>query len=230
MKPPIVQSAQGITLAGGGPFGRRDLKLCLSRAPLAVAADGGADGLLRLGVMPEAVIGDFDSISAAARAKIPVKRQHVVAEQATTDFDKALRSVDAPFVLALGFAGARLDHGLAAMSTLIARADRRCILVGPSDVAFAAPADLALDLTPGEPLSLFPMAAVTGRSEGLEWPIAGLTFAPDGLIGTSNRVVARRVVRVFDAPGMLVILPRRRLDAAIRALTSAPRPPARSGT
>jgi thiamine pyrophosphokinase len=221
MKSPIVQSLQGITLAGGGPFGRRDLNLCLSRAPVVVAADGGADGLLRFGAMPRAVIGDFDSISDAARAGIPKENQYLVPEQATTDFDKALRLVKAPFVLALGFAGARLDHGLAAMNTLVSHADRRCVLIGPSDLAFAAPPRLELLLAPGETLSLFPMAPVTGRSEGLEWPIGGLSFAPAGQIGTSNRVVARRVVLDFDAPGMLVILPRRRLDAAIRALVEA---------
>ncbi len=226
MKPPIVQTERGITLAGGGPFGRRDLSLCLSRAPVPVAADGGADRLLHFGVMPEAVIGDFDSLSAAARARIAPERQHLVAEQVTTDFDKALRSVSAPLVLALGFAGARLDHGLAAMATLVARAERACILIGPKDLAFAAPARLELELVVGEPLSLFPMAKVRGRSTGLEWPIDGIDFAPDGMIGTSNRVQARRVMLEFEAPGMLVILPRRRLDAAITALRSAPRPPA----
>jgi thiamine pyrophosphokinase len=218
MKSPIVQSFRGITLAGGGPFGQRDLALCLKRAPVAVAADGGADRLLGLGVMPAAVIGDFDSVSAAARDRIPFENQHLVPEQSTTDFDKALRGIAAPFVLALGFAGARLDHGLAAMNTLVSHPDRRCILIGPKDLAFAAPARLELSLTPGEPLSLFPMGPVTGRSEGLEWPIAGLSFSPSGQIGTSNRVVARRILLEFDGPGMLVILPRRRLDAAIRAL------------
>jgi thiamine pyrophosphokinase len=218
MKSKIVQSTRGITLAGGGPFGPRDLKLCLSRAPVAVAADGGADRMLRLGVMPEAVIGDFDSISDAARSRIPDADQYLVPEQSTTDFDKSLRGIVAPFVLALGFAGARLDHGLAAMHTLVSHPHQRCILLGPSDLAFAAPARLELSLAPGEPLSLFPMAPVTGRSEGLEWPIKGLSFSPAGQIGTSNRVVARRVVLEFDGPGMLVILPRRRLDAAIRAL------------
>jgi thiamine pyrophosphokinase len=218
MNSPIVQTTQGITLAGGGPFGRRDLGLCLSRAPVAVAADGGADRLLRLGVVPAAVIGDFDSISDAARSKIPMESQYLVPEQSTTDFDKALRGIVAPFVLALGFAGARLDHGLAAMHTLVSHPGRRCILIGPNDIAFAAPSRLELSLGPGEPLSLFPMAPVTGQSEGLEWPIAGLSFSPAGQIGTSNLVVARRVVLEFDAPGMLVILPRRRLDAAIRAL------------
>lgn len=218
MNSPIVQSMRGITLAGGGPFGRRDLRLCLARAPVAVAADGGADRLLQMGVIPEAVIGDFDSISTAARSRIPLEKQHVVPEQSTTDFDKALRAIMSPFVLALGFAGARLDHGLAAMHTLVSHPDRRCILIGPSDLAFAAPALLKLSLTPGEVLSLFPMAPVSGRSEGLEWPIAGLRFSPAGQIGTSNRVVSRRVELRFDSPGMLVILPRRWLDAAIRAL------------
>ncbi len=229
MKPPIVQSTQGITLAGGGPFSARDLAFCRSRAPVAVAADGGADRLLRFGVMPEAVIGDFDSLSDAARQAIPPARQHRMAEQATTDFDKALRSVGAPFVLALGFAGARLDHGLAAFNTLVCRADQRCILIGPRDLAFAAPRRLELAMTPGETLSLFPMAPVTGTSEGLEWPIGGIRFAPDGVIGTSNRVVAGRVRISLDGPGMLVILPRRRLDAAIRALAGPWPPDARGG-
>lgn len=220
MKSPIVQSTCGITLAGGGPFTARDLSLCRARAPVVVAADGGADRLLRFGVMPEAVIGDFDSLSSLARAEIPLSRQHPVAEQESTDFDKALRSVVAPIVLALGFVGARLDHGLAAFNTLAARADRRCVLIGPKDLAFAAPPRLLLDLVPGDVLSLFPMASMAGRSIGLEWPINGLQFAPDGRIGTSNRVVARKVHLEFDGPGMLVIVPRRRLDAAIRALTA----------
>jgi thiamine pyrophosphokinase len=221
MKLPIVQSTSGVTLAGGGPFSARDLKLALARAPLPVAADGGADRLLRFGVMPEAVIGDMDSLSAEAKARIPLSRQHLLAEQMTTDFDKALRSIEVPLVLALGFAGARMDHGLAALTTLVARAERRCILIGPKDLAFAAPPRLELQLQPGEPLSLYPLARVTGRSEGLEWPIAGLSLTPDGMIGTSNRVVARRVVLEFETRGMLVILPRRRLDAAIRALLDA---------
>jgi thiamine pyrophosphokinase len=221
MKSPIVQSTHGVTLAGGGPISARDLALALARAPVAVAADSGADRLLRLGVTPEAVIGDMDSISYAARAALPADRLHLVAEQVTTDFDKALRLIEAPLVLALGFAGGRLDHGLATMATLIARAERTCILIGPKDLAFAAPPQLTLDLVPGEPLSLFPMARVTGRSEGLEWPIDGIDFAPDGMIGTSNRVTARQVVLEFDRRGMLVLLPRRRLDAAIRALLAA---------
>lgn len=222
MNPPIVDTDHGVTLVGGGPVAARDLRLALARAPVAVAADGGAARLLAAGQLPQAVIGDFDSLPAALRATIPPDRLYPLPDQATTDFDKALRSVTAPFVLALGFAGARMDHGLAVLNALVRHAARPCLVLGPRDLAFAAPPRLALDMAPGDVLSLFPLARVTGRSSGLEWPIDGLDFAPDGFIGTSNRVTERRVRLDFDAPGMIVILPRRRLDAAIRALRAAP--------
>lgn len=232
MNPPIVQSSHGVTLVGGGPVLRRDLRLAMARAPVAVAADSGAARLLAAGVMPQAVIGDLDSLPEAARAAVPAGRLHRLGDQATTDFDKALRSIAAPFVLALGFAGARIDHGLAVMNTLVRHAGRACLVLGPQDLVFAAPPRLSLRLRPGDVLSLFPLAPVRGRSRGLDWPIDGLEFAPDGFIGTSNRVGAAQVELEFDAPGMLVTLPRTRLDAAIRALApDAGRdgPPARGG-
>lgn len=219
MNTPLVQARTGITIVGGGPVSRPQLTRALSRAPVLVAADGGADRLLALGHEPQVVIGDMDSISDPARARL-ADRLHPLPEQATTDFDKTLRSVSSPFVLALGFAGGRMDHGLAVMHGLVARPEVAAIVLGPKDLAFHAPPGraLRLRLRPGEPLSLFPMAPVTGESEGLEWPISGLNFSPAGQIGTSNRVTAPEVRLRFDGAGMLVILPLRRLDAAISAL------------
>lgn len=228
MNAPIVESSGGVTLVGGGPVSRAEFRLALARAPRILAADGGADRALAAGYRPDAVVGDFDSISDMARAALS-GRLFPIAEQLTTDFDKALRSVAAPFTLALGFAGARIDHGLAVFNALVRHPDRRCIVIGPRDVVFHAPPRLDLSLRAGDRLSLFPMAAVTGRSTGLEWPIDGLAFAPDGMIGTSNRVSAPRVRLDFDGAGMLVILPRARLDAALRSLLGPDwQPPAAS--
>lgn len=212
----IVESLQGVTLAGGGPFGKAELARALRFAPRIVGADGGADRLLALGAEPEAVIGDFDSISDAARARL-AGRLFPIAEQETTDFDKALRSIVAPFVLGLGFAGARLDHGLAVLNALARAPERRALILSPQDVTFLAPPQLVLDLPVGTRLSLFPMAAVSAESEGLRWPLQGLHFAPDGMIGTSNEV-SGPVRLQFSVPKMLVILPIRFLPAALRGL------------
>ena len=213
----IVESLQGVTLCGGGPFGAVALRRAMRFAPVIVGADGGADRLLRLGVDPVAVIGDFDSISEAAKIRL-AGRLFPIAEQETTDFDKALRSIRAPFVLGLGFAGARLDHGLAVLNALVRQADKRCLVLSPQDVTFLAPPEMVLTLPVGTRLSLFPMGAVAGQSEGLRWPINGLRFAPDGMIGTSNEVAAPKVRLRFDANRMLVILPLRHLPAILRGL------------
>lgn len=218
----IVKSKAGVTVLGAGEVGRAVLAEALMHAPRLVAADGGAGRALALGHMPEAVIGDLDSLDAATRARLPASRIHRIAEQETTDFDKCLRAIRAPFVLAVGFTGARLDHELAAFSTLIAHPRRACLLLGPEDVAFLAPRALALQLPVGTRLSLFPFGPVRGESRGLRWPIAGLAFAPGRRIGTSNEVVAPAVRLAFSARRMLVLLPRACLGAAVSALVPGP--------
>ena len=216
MNEAIVQSSAGVTLAGGGRFSLKLLEMARVLAPRLVAADGGADRLLRFGVEPEAVIGDFDSISPGARARL-AGRLFPIAEQATTDFDKALRSIAAPFVLGLGFSGARLDHGLAVLNGLVRHPGQRCLILGPQDVTFLAPRRLELRLPVGSRLSLFPLGAVEGASAGLRWPLQGLRFAPSGMIGTSNEV-SGPVSLEFDADLMLVILPRTAAAAALDGL------------
>ncbi len=216
MEQVIVESLQGITLAGGGPIGAALLRKALEFAPRLVAADGGADRLLRLGAMPEAVIGDLDSIGAVARHRLSDRLYHIP-EQETTDFDKALRSVAAPFVLGIGFVGARTDHGLAVLNALVRHADRRCLILGPRDVSFIAPVSLDMTLPIGSLLSLFPMGPVRGTSAGLEWSIDGLDFASDGMIGTSNKVTGPVSLRFTDAK-MLVIVPIRSLGAVLEGL------------
>ena len=211
----IVQSSSGVTLVGGGPVSKVILTQSLGFAPQIVAADAGADRLWRLGKVPQAVIGDLDSITKASRHRF-ADRLFPIREQATGDFDKALRSIDAPFVLGLGFAGARLDHGLAVLNALVRHSDRRCFILSARDVTFLAPRQIALDLPRGSRLSLFPMGPVRGESQGLKWPLDGTDFAPDAMIGTSNQVTGPVQLR-FDADKMLVILPRTALPAGLRA-------------
>lgn len=218
---PRLVSASGVTMAAGGPLRKAELRYALARAPVLVAADGGADRLLDLGHDPGAVIGDLDSLSPAARQRLATRLIRLD-EQETTDFDKALRVIQAPFVLALGCLGGRADHGLAVLSGLMrhqAGGGSPCVLLGPEDVVFAAPPALDLGLRRGDRISLWPMADMRGESEGLEWPAGGVRFSPLNRVGTSNRVIAPEVRLRFDQPGMLIILPRARLDAALRALS-----------
>ena len=217
----IVHELEPITVIGGGLVAKDDLDCCLKLAPKLVAADGGALTALDLGVMPEAVIGDMDSGADVVARGVPPEVVHRIAEQDSTDFDKVLRNVDVPLVLGVGFTGRRIDHELACYNALVRHPEIRCILVGSDDVVCLCPPSLELDVKEGTRVSLFPLAQVQGRSEGLVWPIEGLRFAPDGQIGTSNEATGPVRLEV-DAPGLLLILPRAELPALVRALLAQP--------
>ena len=214
--PPII-SDRGVTVIGGGQVTRSDLALATTVAPLLVAADGGADRALELGRMPDWVIGDLDSVSDRGRAAVPPDRLLHVAEQDSTDFVKCLTRIKAPVVMAVGFAGLRLDHTLAALTALVAQDVGRVIMIASDDVIFAAPPSVTLPLMPGTRVSLYPMGPAGGTSSGLEWPIDDIDFAPGGRVGTSNRATGLVSLRI-DGP-MLVILPRECLGTVLTALS-----------
>lgn len=211
-----------VTLLGAAPVCNDFLDEILARAPELVAADGGARTALAAGRMPDAVIGDFDSLDSGTREAIPADRLIPVSEQATTDFEKCIARISAPLVLALGFTGRRLDHELAVYNALVRHAHVPCIVLGRHDLVFAAPPDIRLGLDVGTRVSLFPLAAVRGGSQGLRWAIGGLDFAPWDRVGTSNRATGPVELR-FDRPGMLVILPRTELEIVAEALATSRR-------
>jgi len=213
----IVRENEAITLIGGARVAQDELAAALRLAPLVVAADGGADTALAAGLTPRAVIGDFDSISAVARTRLPSDILHALDDQDTTDFEKCLAHVEAPLIIGLGFTGDRLDHHMAACNALVRHAARRCVLLGAHDLMFLCPPVLDLPLAPGCRVSLFPMGAVEGASDGLEWPIGGINFAPDGRVGTSNRALGPVSLSV-TTPKMLVTMPAHTLQTVAQAL------------
>ncbi|MFV1465246.1 MULTISPECIES: thiamine diphosphokinase [unclassified Phaeobacter] len=219
MKELIVERFEPVTLVGAGAVDPGDLEAALALAPVLVAADGGAGHVLAAGHRPVAVIGDLDSLSADVQAQLAPGTLHHVAEQTTTDFDKALRAISAPVVLGVGFLGGRIDHQLAGFNTLMQPHPSPCVLLGPQEVVFHLRGEIALPLVAGEVVSLFPMQRVSGWSEGLEWPIEGLQLDPMARVGTSNRATGPVRIRA-DGPGLLVILPRARLGVVVGALAA----------
>lgn len=216
MIPPLVISDRGVTVVGGGAVTPYDLNTALAVAPTLVAADGGADRALALGKVPDWVIGDLDSITEGARRLVSAGRIHHVAEQDSTDFAKCLTRIAAPFVMAVGFAGLRLDHTLSALTTMAGTPRPFVIMLASDDVVFMAPPRLTLPLMPGTRVSLYPMGPARGISTGLEWPIEGIEFSPSGRAGTSNR--ANGVVTLRIEGRMLLMLPRSTLASVMTAL------------
>lgn len=200
-----------VLLLGHGPVAPGALQAALARCPHIVAADGGADHALALGITPQAIIGDLDSAKSIAHWRAQGVTVCHDTNQDTTDFEKSLAHIHAPRILCLGFSAGRADHYLANASALVRLGRSDVYLLDDHDLGFACPPDLTMDIAPGSRVSLFPFAPVSARSTGLEWPLDGLALAPTGFIATSNR--ATGAVHVQNGAGLWVILPARALNA-----------------
>ncbi|WP_112321430.1 thiamine diphosphokinase [Oceanibium sediminis] len=213
-----------LTLAGGAPFSAGTLRRALALAPEIVAADGGADLLRAAGAMPRAIFGDLDSLDMVETWQNSDVAMFKIVEQETTDFEKCLYSLSAPLILGIGFLGGRIDHAYAAMAALVRYPAQKVVLLGEHDLVIPVPRALSLELEAGTTVSLMPMAAIRAtESVGLEWPVTGMHFAPDGKIGTSNRATGGAMRLGFDGPGMLVSLPLSTLEQVVAALSTQAR-------
>ena len=151
-----------------------------ARADILLAADGGAAFLAREGLVPQAVVGDFDSLDESLAAALagqgvelirhPVRKDVTDGELAV---EEALRRGAGELVLA-GATGA-LDHTLGHLAILRRLASRGVAarLVAP-DLAAAvliAPAEVALAAPAGVRVSLAPVGAdATGDARGVRLP------------------------------------------------------------
>ncbi|MCR9157393.1 MAG: thiamine diphosphokinase [Rhodobacteraceae bacterium] len=206
MNDPIVVSQEPILLVGGAHGDNAQLLSLLDEVSTVVAADSGADWVRAVGRLPDALIGDLDSVSEATREAMPSGAVHWIAEQDSTDFDKAIRSISAPLIVGIGFLGGQVDHLLSAMTVLSRYPDRAIVLVGRKDVVAHLPTRIDLPLQRGTRVSLYPMRPVCGTSKGLHWPIDGLTLSPDKRVGTSNKADGPVSLKI-EGPGLLIILP-----------------------
>ncbi|MEL6959929.1 MAG: thiamine diphosphokinase [Pseudomonadota bacterium] len=216
MKTPIVSSHRPVLLIGGAEIGPDRLTEALKYGETVVCADGGANAALDAGLEPAAIIGDMDSVSVAS---LSAYRDvlYPIDEQDSTDFDKVLRSVEAPLYLGAGFLGDRFDHAVAALHVLLKYSDKPVILISDDDVVFLVPRALTLRLPVGTRVSLLPVMPCEVTTRGLKWDIDGQSMSMADFIGSSNEA-AEDVISICAHEGLVVMLPPEALAAAVAAL------------
>jgi thiamine pyrophosphokinase len=161
-----------------------------------VAADGGLERATALGLGPELVVGDLDSVGDAPLAAAEASGARVVRHPAAKDatdlelaLDEALE-LGARRTLLVASAQGRLDHLLASLLLLGSERYARLeldALVGDA-LVHVVRGERTLAGVPGELLTLLPLGgAATGvTTEGLEYPLAGETLEPGTTRGVSN--------------------------------------------
>ena len=206
-----------VVVAGGGPVPPALRDRLPAGAPV-VAADGGTDAALALGLRVDVVVGDLDSVTpealAAAEAAGAEVRRHPVDKDAT-DLDLALDVAAslAERAVVVGVEGGRLDHLLAGLLAL-ARRDRpplRAFLGAATVDVVHGPGEVRLaDAPAGTVVTLVPVGgdAAGVRTAGLRYPLRGERLPAGTTRGVSNVVdVAGGAVVGLESGSLLVIQP-----------------------
>ena len=183
-----------------------------------VAADGGANHLMEMGILPEIVIGDLDSVDEDTLFELTnaeVKIEQYPEDKDETDIELALRyAVDLrpSAILIVGALGGRLDQTLTNLSLLtdptLPGIDI-CLDDGVEQVFFCRK-QADVHGRSGDIVSLIPWhATVEGvTTEGLQWPLYSETLYPDKSRGVSN-VMLTDEASIHIRSGLLLIVRRR---------------------
>ena len=186
---------------------------------LIVAADGGLAKAERVGLEPQLVVGDGDSLTAEVLARLQRDGVEVVLhsrEKDASDTELAIRAaVDrgaTEVVLAGALGGARADHALANL-LLLAAPDIRAQLTlvdGRTTVRVIGrygPEKLDIDGAPGDLLTLLALSdEVCGVTlAGLAYPLQGATLRQGSTLGLSNELADRHATVSVDSGRLAVI-------------------------
>ncbi len=165
---------------------------------LIVGADHGCDLLRALGIIPNVVVGDFDSISTETMRWLlshSVDCKPYPTNKGKTDGELALKTAlvsGARDITITAAWGGRLDHALGNLFLL--RLARRqgvaCRLVEAQWEVVLIDSDFKLSGSPGETVSLIPLDRCEGVTlRGFAYDAEALTLEPGDTRGLSNLLI-----------------------------------------
>jgi thiamine pyrophosphokinase len=185
-----------------------------------IAADGGAAKAALLGLRPDVIVGDLDSLAPDTLERLRAEGVEICAypaEKEESDTQLALREAIARgasrLIIAGGLGGLRLDHTLANLLLLALPelAGHEVVLLdGAASVrvlGLSGPDELSLEGTPGDLVSLLPLSErVRGvETEELAYPLRGETLEQGYSRGLSNVMQAGRAT-IRTAQGRLAVV------------------------
>ena len=192
-------------IVAGGEHDPRDER-ALTDADLIIAADSGANWLDVVGVRPDRLIGDLDSVDPAVVERMRAAGVEVDQHPIDKDASDLALSVEwavrhgADDIVVLGWRGGALDHMAANLLLLAAPLPAGTMLrLSAADTTarvLRGPGQLALGDGPGSRVSLLPLGPTHGvTTHGLHWSLDDAHLDPGSTRGLANRV---------DAPGASV--------------------------
>lgn len=167
-------------IIGGGEFPTSGLPMqIINNARYIVCCDGAADAFIATGAIPDAIVGDGDSISTENRTKYS-HLLHIISEQESNDQTKAIRfcmEQGKKRIAIVGATGKREDHTIGNISLLIeyARAGAEVYSFTDYGVFIPCNGDTTHKCRKGQQVSIFSITAKDMSADRLLYPIYDFT-------------------------------------------------------
>lgn len=217
MRTELEQTPQRVVIIANGPL--PDLQLArrhIHPGDRLICADGGAHHARAMGLRPDVVVGDFDSINPELRAELEaagVRFEAHPVDKDQTDLELALQlAVDegAHLIDILAVQGGRLDQSLANLMLLArpewAAAQVRAIAGHEIAWPLRSGESIIIEGKAGDRVSLVPLALTAGVTfEGVKWPLREATLPLGSTWGISN-VITDPPARLRIEKGLLLVV------------------------
>jgi thiamine pyrophosphokinase len=165
-----------------------------------IAADGAADKLHAMGINPDVVIGDLDSIKNAEQFNL-IHAPH----QDESDFQKALKHIKECKLLpclVLGAGGGFMDHVLFNIDVIMRN---ECIFYSPPIIGIPLNKTVKFKLKLNSKVSIFAMPKVKISTSGLKWELNDSVLEFPGFNSLSNvNVKENFTVEVKEGKALLM--------------------------
>ena len=185
---------------------------------LIVAADGGLTHLQKLGIQPNVIIGDFDSLGFTPDGEcvITLRRDKDQSDMRAA-IERAWQAGCREFHI-YGGTGGRLDHTLANIQCLADLSQRgaRGFLYGQHEVITCVHnGEMAFPADSGGTISLFAQggAAEGVTLKGLKYPLENATMESTKPLGLSNEFIGEEATVSVERGTLVVVVGRGVLDA-----------------
>ena len=203
---------KALIVCNGNPPPKSLLRNLWERTTYRVAADGGANMLLKSKYVPDAVVGDFDSLDPKTRKQMPNSKFLHIPEQDTNDADKAVRhclKLGFKEINFLGADGGRQDQFLSGLEILF-KYSKQAHLISWTQLERMEFINRIWEekIAPGTTLSLLPVfgGAQGIVTKGLKYALNNQDLIPGkSPSGVSNLVVSNPV-SVNIKKGTLLLL------------------------
>ncbi|MDR0742109.1 MAG: thiamine diphosphokinase [Puniceicoccales bacterium] len=178
-----------------------------------IAADGAANSLAAMGIMPHMIIGDLDSV----RQDLLVDGKFIkLGDQNSSDFEKALNYLGnnnfLPSII-LGMNGGYMDHVLNNINIF---AQTNSIFLGENILGLMLMGTHLFNLKIGTKLSLFGIPKCRITTEGLKWNLSMKELAFPGFNSCFNRTTLGNVhIRITSGTALLIIYTSTIVDAGL---------------